>query len=279
VGLPPSVEAPALTPSDYASSSSVRITPSLAALAAPRAPNFDSTPAIALSPPVASPGPPAAAPGPPLSARGPQVVVADPPVLFTDTQPPPEEDWDVPDVPPAEGGPVTAPPGALRPVLDLAQALTLLEMATGKEQIGRVLEDWLRSTFGCGLVLVVKGDMAMGWKGFFPDAEDLVDAVSIPLNKPTMFGQAYESRAPFRGEPPAEGAQLQERLWKLLRCPPPKEVLVSPVVLKKRVVNLLYAHMDDGSPLTDAIADEAQKLSTEAAAAYARMIDKDRKKR
>jgi hypothetical protein len=142
-----------------------------------------------------------------------------------------------------------------------------------------VLEDWLRSTFGCGLVLVVKGDMAMGWKGFFPDAEDLVDAVAIPLGKPTMFGVAYESRALFHGAPPAEGAQLQERLWKLLHCAPPTEVLVIPVVLGKRVVNLLYAHADDGSPLTEAMLADAQRLCSDAAAAYAHIIDKDRKKR
>jgi hypothetical protein len=195
-----------------------------------------------------------------------------------DAELPPEEDWDVPDPPPGPT-PVTAPPGALRPYIDLAQASILLEMATGKEQIGRVLEDWLRSTFGCGLVLIVKSDMAMGWKGFFPDAEDLVEAVAIPLGKPTMFSLAYESRALFHGAPPAEGAQLQERLWKLLRCPAPTDVLVCPVVLGKRVVNLLYAQMDDGSPLSETAVEEASKLCAEAAAAYARLIDKDRKKR
>src|SRR4029077_19752623 len=139
-----------------------------------------------------------------------------------------------------------APPEALRPVIDRAQASLLIEIATSKDQIGRALEDWLRATVGCGLVLVVKGDMAIGWKGFFPDAEDLIEAVAIPLGKPSMFSAAYESRTPFRGAPPTEGAKIQDRLWKLLRCAPPIDAVVCPVVLGKRAVNLIYAHMEDG---------------------------------
>jgi hypothetical protein len=197
--------------------------------------------------------------------------------------PPPEprpSEWDIPDEPadePPEGGPITAPPEALRPVIDRAEASRLLEMATSKERIGRVLEDWLRSTFGCGLVLVVKGEMAMGWKGFFPEADDLVEAVAIPLGKPSMFGTAYESRAPFRGAPPAEGAKLQERLWKLLRCAAPAEALVCPVSMGKRTVNLVYAHMEDGSAIPDGVAEDATALCGEAAAAYARLIGKGKR--
>jgi hypothetical protein len=80
-------------------------------------------------------------------------------------EPPPEIPYLAIESTPPEARPVTAPPGALRPVIDRGQASMLLEMATSKEQIGQVLEDWLRSTFGCGLVLVIKGDMAIGWKG------------------------------------------------------------------------------------------------------------------
>ena len=199
---------------------------------------------------------------------------------------PAEDDWDVPDEPvraaleaPPEAGPVTAPPEALRPVIDRAEASQMLEMATSKDQIGRVLADWLRSTFGCGLVLMVKGDMAIGWKGFFADAEELIEAVAIPLGKPSMFASAYESHAPFRGPPPGDGAKVQDLLWKLLRCAPPGDAVVSPVVLGKRVVNLLYAHMDDGSQVPEGVAAEAAALAREAAAAYARLIGKERGKR
>jgi hypothetical protein len=179
---------------------------------------------------------------------------------------------------PPEDRPVTAPPDVLRPVLDRAQASALLESAASRDEIGGVLEDWLRSTFGCGLVFIVKGDMAIGWRGFFPDADDLVEALAVPLNKPTMLSLAFQARAPFRGPPPPEGGKVQERLWRLLRCAAPAEVIVCPIVLGKRVVNLVYAHMDDGSALPDGAVDDATALSLDAAAAYARLIDRDRKK-
>jgi hypothetical protein len=176
-----------------------------------------------------------------------------------------------------EAHPVTAPPEALRPVIGRPEAALAIEMATTKDQIGRVLEDWLRSTFGCGLVLVVKGEMAIGWKGFFPDAEDMIEAVAVPLGKPSMLGVAYETMATFRGAPAADGAKLHERMWKLLKCAAPVEALVCPVVMGKRAVNLLYAHMEDGSALPEEAVKDAEALCADAAAGYARLIG--RKKR
>jgi hypothetical protein len=154
----------------------------------------------------------------------------------------------------------------------------MIEMATSKEHIGRVLEDWLRSTFGCGLVLVVKNDMLVGWRGFFPDAEDLIEAVAVPLNKPSMFTAAYASRKVFCGPPPEDGARLNTLLWKLLRCTPPAEVLVCPVVLGDRTVNVLYAHHEDGETLSDTVVRQAEVIAADAGAAYARLIRKKRAK-
>jgi hypothetical protein len=257
---------------------------SLAQMDAPPTRAFPPSPSshkgAALSPP----------PAPTRTLEMPEVPAALPaPIALAPEAPPPEEEpphddapgeWDIPEVPddaPVELRPLTAPPEALRPVIDHAEASRMLEMATSKEQIGRVLEDWLRSTFGCGLVLVVKGDMAIGWRGFFPDAEDLIEAVAIPLGKPSMFSTAFESQKPFRGAPPAEGAKLQERMWKLLRCAPPAEVLVYPVMLGKRAVNLIYAHMEDGSSLADDVVDDARELCADVAAAYAKVIGKGKR--
>jgi type IV pilus assembly protein PilB len=234
--------------------------------------------------PIPEPTPPEPAPIAPDEAAG---LVAG---ARTDQLPPAfpaEDEWDVPTYPssrplsqaPLEQAPITAPPDALRPMIDKAEASRLLEVATWKDQVGAALADWLRSTFGCGLVLIVKGDMAIGWKGFFPNAEDLIEAVAIPLTKPSLFTLAFESRSPLRGTPPEEGAKVQDLLWKLLRCDPPSDAVVCPVVLGKRVVNLLYAHMDDGSLVPEEAAEQAAALATEAAAAYARLIGKDREQR
>ena len=198
---------------------------------------------------------------------------------------PSEDGWDLPDPPRAptpppppptrtSHHPMTAPPEALRPVIDQAEASRMLEMATSKDHVGRVLEDWLRSTFGCGLVLIVKSGMAVGWKGYFEDAEDLIEAIAVPLNKPSMFSHPHDSRLPFCGPPPEDGARLNGLLWKLLRCQPPAEVVVCPVVVGSRTVNLLYAHAEDGNPLSDTLFRQAQVVAGAAGAAYGRIIQR-----
>jgi hypothetical protein len=192
-----------------------------------------------------------------------------------------EDGWDavksdVPlDVPPS---PPSAPPDALRPFIDQAEASRLLETATSKELIGRILADWLRSTFGCGIVLIVKNELAVGWKGYFPDAEDLIEAVAIPLGKPSMFSAAHQARSALVGVPASDGAKVNELFWRLLRCAPPSEVLVCPVVLAGRTVNLLYAHADDDEPLTDSQMRAAMVVANDAGAAYMRLIRRERGK-
>jgi Type II secretion system (T2SS), protein E, N-terminal domain len=176
---------------------------------------------------------------------------------------------------PSEGSgrPLTAPPGAIRPVLDVDETLEALRRANTREEIGETLTTWLQSEYGCGLVLIVKENTALGWKGYAPDADqDLVESIAMPLGPPSMLTAAYEQRAPFCGPPPPEGMTLQTRLWKLLRCKPPNAVLVAPVVLGSRVVNLLYAHTDGMLPST--AAEDAARIASAASTEYARLIRK-----
>jgi hypothetical protein len=107
----------------------------------------------------------------------------------------------------------------------------------------------------------------------------MIEAVAIPLGKPSMFSAAFDSLTLCHGRPPEEGAKIQARLWRLLRCAEPTDALVLPVVLGKRAVNVLYAHADDGSAIDAGVVDEAVTLAGEVAAAYARIIGRDRKKR
>jgi len=180
---------------------------------------------------------------------------------------------------PGADGPISAPPGALRPFIDASEAARLLETATSKDKVGHILEDWLRSTFGCGLVLVVKNDVAVGWRGYFPDAEDMIEAVAVPIDKPSMLRGAYTTRLIYCGAPVEDDAKLNQRLWKLLRCRPPSEVLVCPVVVGKRAVNLLYAHaLDENLPLTDTNVRDAMVVAAAASSTYMRLIKRDRAK-
>ncbi len=176
-------------------------------------------------------------------------------------------------LPPAatlRGASVFAP--ELRAPLNREEAIELLGMAATRDEIGDALSDYLRTACGCGLVLIVKGDLALGWKGFASVHASVIEAVSLPLSSPSIFRTANDSRAPFRGVPQADGAVLQTRLWKILRCPPPDEVVVVPICFGKRVVNLVYAHGFTGESLPDAMVAELSDVCAAASAAYARII-------
>jgi hypothetical protein len=192
---------------------------------------------------------------------------------------PEEGDWSVPLAPePALPPLATAPPGVLRPIIDQAEAAALLESATSTEQVGEVLADWLRSSFGCGLVLLVRGDVLVGWKGFFLDAEETIPTLSVPIEAPSLFSFAYEARGMYCGPPEPEGVGVDAALWKALCCEPPSEVLVCPVIVGNRVVNILYAHPEDGGPFADDAVCDAQLIAADAAAAYLRLIRQGRER-
>jgi hypothetical protein len=50
----------------------------------------------------------------------------------------------------------------------LAQALARIERAEGREDIASAMIDGLRAWFACTLVLIAKGEMVLGWRGYAP---------------------------------------------------------------------------------------------------------------
>ncbi len=184
------------------------------------------------------------------------------------------------------GAPVLEPlpeemPAAViaRPALSLPEALAAISQATTREAIGEALVDALRSTFGCGLALIVRDQMALGWKGFAVGVgEEALEALAIPLAGPSVFRLTLDRKTIFRGAPPDEGALLHGRMWKLLHASPPEEVIVAPVLLKDRVVLLLYAHAIDGGVLPDTAMSDLSGLCASAATAFARLIQSGKRR-
>lgn len=158
-------------------------------------------------------------------------------------------------------------------MLGFDDAAFALQAAASRDEIGDLLTDYLRSVFGCALVLIVKSGTALGWRGFALDADPAtIESIATPLTSPSMLSVALEARAVFRGPPPEEGAALQNRLWKLLRCAPPTEVIVAPILMANRVVNLVYGHAEDGATLAPGLEDEVARVCAMAAEEYARII-------
>jgi hypothetical protein len=162
----------------------------------------------------------------------------------------------------------------LRPALSLEDAIAQIDSAESKDGIGQAIVDYLRSTYGCGLILIVRDGVGLGWTGFAPGIdEEVIASITVPLSTPSVFQLAYERKTLFRGAPTVDdSAGVQARFFKLLRSGPPREVITVPIVLNRRVVNLLYVQALDGAELHESAAAELSQLTKAASSAFARLI-------
>jgi hypothetical protein len=78
------------------------------------------------------------------------------------------------------------------------------------------------------------------------------------------------------GQPPSPAKAIEGALWTALGTDPkPIEVLVVPVLVKQRAVNLIYAHTLGGTPPQSFIT-ELQDLANRAQTSYLRLIRQTR---
>jgi hypothetical protein len=187
-----------------------------------------------------------------------------------------DEGWDLPEPLPEPPGvePGAAPaPKSLPQMLSANDAIAHIAAAQTRDEIGQAILAYLMMTFGCGAILICKRGMALGWIGRFPGVDaDRVEALSIPLSVPSMFQLAVDENAMFHGGPPAEGDDVQMRVWKLLRCKSPREAIVAPVSIGKRVINVVYAQAADGGMLPDGAAARTMDVCNAAAQGFVRLI-------
>jgi hypothetical protein len=183
--------------------------------------------------------------------------------------------------PQAEGSVVAPQPQLNRraPGKTVDQAVDAISSAVERDEIGEALVGYLRSVFDTGLVLIVQYEVAMGWKGFAPAVDDnVIQSLAIPLAAPSLLKKVYEKQSIFVGAPPSEGIGLDGRFWKLLRSNPPREILVAPVVLRDRVVNLIYAQPAASASIPDRAMVDLGTLCQAAAAGYVRLIQSSKNK-
>ncbi len=159
------------------------------------------------------------------------------------------------------------------------EAVDAIAVATNRDQVGQAIANYLRSACGVGLVLIVQHEVAMGWKGFAPGVGAAeIEGLAIPLAAPSALQIAHQQQSTFRGPPPLDGVAIDRQLSERLRSSVPKEVIVSPVIIRDRVVNLVYGHAEDGGPLPDRLMAGLGTLTRAASAAYVRLIQESKKK-
>ncbi|MGA7740701.1 MAG: hypothetical protein ABSF35_02890 [Polyangia bacterium] len=174
----------------------------------------------------------------------------------------------------APSQPRARPPGP-GPVVSLEDAIHRLALADHREQLADVVMDFMRGHFGCGMFFLVRDGHARVWRGFAPGIQEAaIETIAFPISMPSCFQLAHDRGTSFCGLAPAEGNRLQRQVWKYLHCEEPSEVVVVPVQVKNRVLNLVYAHATDGGPLPAGPVMDLQALCAAISSAYVRMIQK-----
>jgi hypothetical protein len=150
-----------------------------------------------------------------------------------------------------------------------------VEPASTDAVLGAVLE-FAQQWFAYVALFLVHEDLAEGWEASGPGAAgDRVRKMGVPLDLPSMFMSARDTRGPLVQPRPRDG--LDVVIAQDLERPIEGDALVAPVVVGKRVVALLYA--DDAGDAMSTV-DTAQVLAVvaNAGAALARMILKKKGK-
>lgn len=166
--------------------------------------------------------------------------------------------------------PITGAPPVRYTPLSLAAALAAMEQARERGEIADAMMGHLVSLFDVSLLLLVRDNMAFGWKAA-GDMVDLrrVESMLIPLEAPSVFQVALHSdERLFRGRP--FNCLVNSHLNKVLHCAPPEYAAVMAVVIGRRVVNLAYGHR--GSELPEPEFEGLRRLGEAASAAYVRLI-------
>jgi hypothetical protein len=149
--------------------------------------------------------------------------------------------------------------------LALDPALVAITAAESRDEVVDAMLAFLRHTFRAGVVFSCKDGLALGQAGFGNDVvADTVTSLVVPLSQPSVLKAAHDRFASFAGPPGSETAStVQDRFFKLFGGLPPQKVVVVPVIIKERVINLLYGH----APRQRSVEEAAIELGTLAAAA------------
>jgi len=163
-----------------------------------------------------------------------------------------------------------AQPGLERPgPISAEAAMTELTTLTDRNRIVGVLLGFAANLFDASVLFTVREHMAFGWKAF---GELLggrnVEHLLIPMEAPSVLqAAAAADRGVFHG--PIAPSTVNSYLYKVLGCTEPRYATAGTISIGKRMVNVLYGH---GRELTPLEIDDVRQVCALAAAAYARLI-------
>ncbi len=167
---------------------------------------------------------------------------------------------------PIEGVPTTVTYGA---------ACERIDTATTRDQIGDTFVEYAKGRCDALVVFLIRDGNALGWRGYAGPPGRIarpIEELSLPLGGASSLQSAHDAGATFIGAPPSAAHPVETRLWQALTVhPEPSVVLVVPVLVKQRAVNLIYAHTLGGTPPRQLVS-EIEDLASRAQTSYLRLI-------
>jgi hypothetical protein len=117
-------------------------------------------------------------------------------------------------------------------------------------------------------LLAVRGGVVTGFRGDGEGVPERIEGILLPVEVDSVVARAAAHGNPFRGAAP-EG--LDQTLLRALGRAGAREILVQPIAIRERVVNLLYADAGE-APLADTHAAALAAVASLASRAYHRLV-------
>ncbi|HEY0194535.1 MAG TPA: hypothetical protein VGC42_25660, partial [Kofleriaceae bacterium] len=160
-------------------------------------------------------------------------------------------------------------------VIGYGAACERIDSAANRDQIADTFVTYAQGRCDALVVFLIRDGNALGWRSWVAspvDAPRPIEELSLPLGGASALQAAHDSGQPFSGPPPSTARPVEKQLWAALAIQPePISVLVVPVLVKQRAVNLIYAHLTMMSPPLQVVT-ELTDLATRAQASYVRLI-------
>ncbi|WP_434348536.1 hypothetical protein ACN6A1_14385 [Myxococcus virescens] len=216
-----------------------------------------------------------AAPEPPPATVRPQVPVAPPPPPQAIVVPPQRVQPPVPPPTPALGGtppPVQVPRAPEPPPtpLTFAEAQAELARSSDREDVARTVLRFALGKWKRNLLLSVQGSLVTGWHGMGVGVRDaVVRRIGVPLREQSTFRLVRDTRSHYIG--PVRRDAAMGVFYKLLGDGFPKTAVILPLLVRGKVVHLLY--VDNGpDELTPPDVGELLILSQSVGRSYEAMM-------
>jgi len=160
------------------------------------------------------------------------------------------------------------------PSLTYGVACERIDAAQHREQIADAIVEFGRGRFDAVVLFIVRDANAFGWRAHLATGRSPtpIEEISLPLGGVSALQAAHDELRPFQGVSPSPGKPVEAKLWTMLGVEPPQEILVAPITVKQRVVNLVYAHAIGGGPLPADSTKHLCDLAVRTQSAYVRLI-------